>query len=230
MKRYSWVSVIIILVGLVASVGICCAQEQNITLTTFYPSALGRYKMMRLYPRDDINIGLRCDKQGDMFYHKTNKKVYVCNGDGGSWVGVGAGGLWSRSENNVYPNPALGIENVGINTRNPDSNYALDVHGKVKAKNMLIMRLPMNYNTWDCASTKNWCVKTIYFPGDQFTSNPIVVCTGTSGSYPASCSARITFRSDSPPTRTQAEIVLTTHDPNYSIPNNQTVSVIAFEP
>ena len=93
---------IIIFVGIILffGVGFCLAQEE-ITITTYYPSPYGVYKNLRLYPTDDIDPTGACSDKGVMYYDDSDNQLYVC--DGSAWqssmggVPSGAIMMWSGS-------------------------------------------------------------------------------------------------------------------------------------
>ncbi len=107
--------------------------QENIRITTYYPSPSGVYNMLRLNPTS-IQPQNPCARPGEMYYYTGlpptwPEGLYVCAG--GSWTlfaGVGGDALWTRTSPNLYPTN-LG-DRVGINTSSPGAQ--LDVVGNIR--------------------------------------------------------------------------------------------------
>ena len=92
-------------------------SQKTITITTYYPSPYGVYKVLRLYPTTDINPSSPCNREGEIFYYNTDDTLYYC--DGIDWIPVRGGGFWTQSGSNLYPNDTNW--RVGIGLTNPNN-------------------------------------------------------------------------------------------------------------
>lgn len=110
------------------------AQEQ-ITLTTYYPSPFGQYDRLRLAPRAPLpNADCNATSLGLMYYDRTPQgTLMVCQDDGaggGVWNPAGESGIWRRDAalEDVY------LQNindfVGIGTDAP--NEKLEITGNIR--------------------------------------------------------------------------------------------------
>ncbi|HOX54949.1 MAG TPA: hypothetical protein PLC32_05850 [Candidatus Omnitrophota bacterium] len=90
--------ILFIFFGFILSSSFCFAAE-TVTITTYYPAPYGVYQQLRLNATDSINPAAACTNKGEMFYHNTNNKLYVCNGS--IWVASGAS-YWSQSGSDIY--------------------------------------------------------------------------------------------------------------------------------
>ena len=59
------------------------ADAENLTIATYFPPPHGVYSTMRLTPNTNFTPGDACANIGELSYHQTENKVYVCNGN---WV------------------------------------------------------------------------------------------------------------------------------------------------
>jgi hypothetical protein len=66
------------------------AQEEKITISTYYPSPYGVYKTLRIFPSDDIDIGAPCQNDGEVIYDDSENRAYICSN--GAWTALGGGG------------------------------------------------------------------------------------------------------------------------------------------
>jgi hypothetical protein len=101
------------------------AQEERITLTTYYPAPFGVYQTMRLFPSNVCTPFVACPRPGEMCYRAADNRMYICGGSPAQWRIVT--NLWAISptdSNSIY---SLAPNNVGINTTQPMST--LDVRG-----------------------------------------------------------------------------------------------------
>jgi hypothetical protein len=64
------------------------AQEESITITTYYPSPYGVYNELRLYPHSPATTPCDSSATGTMYYNSTTNQILVCNGT--SWSAVGS--------------------------------------------------------------------------------------------------------------------------------------------
>jgi len=69
------------------------AQQDNITITTYYPSPYGVYKRLRLHPSGDCETNTPCQsiEEGELCYYSsgTDKTLNVCNGMTWQFVSTG---------------------------------------------------------------------------------------------------------------------------------------------
>ena len=54
------------------------AADENITITTFYPSPRGVYKEIRLYPQDSEPSACTSANDGSIYYNNVDNKIYNC--------------------------------------------------------------------------------------------------------------------------------------------------------
>lgn len=86
--------------------------QEIVTVTTYYPSPDGVYKVLRLMPRSDFGPLTNCNAAGQMFYHQTSNRVYFC--DGTNWILLGDD-IWSLDGNYLHAgDPAQKVVNDGI--------------------------------------------------------------------------------------------------------------------
>lgn len=98
------------------------AQEE-ITITTYYPSPYGVYRTLRLYPNTEtaFSVGNPCDKPGEMSYDADTNKVLLCDGSVNKWVEFSGSNYWTYD---TAPNPDVLYATdlnafVGIGTNSP---------------------------------------------------------------------------------------------------------------
>lgn len=103
---------IIVFAGMVLFLGmtLCFAQQESLTITTYYPSPHGVYGTLRLYPSADNPSTKVCSNNeiGEMYFHDGTVKeagIYYCNGS--AWVKQGGGefppGVILEFEGNTCP-------------------------------------------------------------------------------------------------------------------------------
>lgn len=115
----------ILALGLVLSLfSFCYAQEESLTITTYYPSPYGVYKTLRLYPGGSPAPNDNCleEDEGALVYYKnptdyTKNKVLVCKQTGPAiyqWQSSGLGelGEW-----------VSGPTSIGRSNSNPGAQY-----------------------------------------------------------------------------------------------------------
>jgi len=89
------------------------AQEETITITTYYPSPYGVYSTLRLVPREPPV----CDdnQKGLIYFDDNTDLLRVC---GGEEIGFRVvGGLWALEKSKLFPQDTGW--NVGIGTKDP---------------------------------------------------------------------------------------------------------------
>ena len=104
----------------------CSYAQERITISTYYPSPFGVYRVLRLFP--GASPGTPCE-EGSLYFHDGSggivKGLYVCvdNGAGGTRWEV-YGGFWQVATN---PNDIHNINtgNVGIGTTDPASKLQI---------------------------------------------------------------------------------------------------------
>lgn len=85
-----------VILFLLASVSIsfAAANEESITITTYYPSPYGVYKNLRLYPSTG-EPDCDANQRGLMYYNDTNNEMRVCRYNAVTssyeWQAVGGG-------------------------------------------------------------------------------------------------------------------------------------------
>ena len=106
----------------------CFSQSESITLTTYYPSPYGVYRILRLFPRSAPGA---CNA-GELYYDDglgvNTEGIYVCD-SANSWQSSAGGGLWTLVGTDLYPTPAIPAWDVGIGTVAPEAK--LHVEGRV---------------------------------------------------------------------------------------------------
>ncbi len=58
------------------------AEEDTLTISTYYPSPYGVYKTLRLYPNHTNAPASSCTRQGEMYFNDEDNKIYTCNKTG----------------------------------------------------------------------------------------------------------------------------------------------------
>lgn len=118
----------IIFVMLMVALSVCfpAFSQENITISTYYPSPFGVYETLRLFPTTQPGA-IPCE-EGTMYFDINTQQVMICaqNAAGNPvWQGVG---LWSRNGNNIF---LADINwNAGVGTLNPQAK--LDVNGGIR--------------------------------------------------------------------------------------------------
>lgn len=120
MPSRSAIIALLLVLGLISS---SYAQGESITISTYYPSPFGVYRVLRLFP-GGRPPGV-CER-GSLYYHDGSaglvEGLYVCVDDGaGSFRWEIYGGFWSAANVNDIHNTNLG--NVGIGTTNPNAGH-----------------------------------------------------------------------------------------------------------
>ena len=108
-------------------------NTETLTIATYYPSPVGVYRNLRLFPVAAAQApACNTNQEGTMYYNNDvgQNQLMVCReisvGTFG-WQAVGAS-FWTQAGNNLYANDTNW--NVGIGTTTPQEK--LDVVGKVK--------------------------------------------------------------------------------------------------
>jgi len=133
------IGIFVTMIGLLG-ITFCFAEEETITITTYYPSPFGVYKCLRLAPYS--NCGKNpgpcgdCDdnSEGTMCYNGDEGLLYICNDPGGWQI---ASGLWEK-ENVGDPDdftddaihPREGTWKVGIGTGTDEPQLNLEIKSK----------------------------------------------------------------------------------------------------
>ena len=133
MKRlgvFSRILFILFFIGFLCS--LVFAQDETLTITTYYPSPYGVYRNLRLHPSSATNGCSSANDEGTLYYdlggHTLNVCVYDDDADDDyEWRAIGGvqAGHWTQTDNNLYPNQIHW--NVGIGTNAPSG--ALEVDG-----------------------------------------------------------------------------------------------------
>jgi len=122
---------------------------------------------------------------------------------GGTWGSPTARALVLQGGSaNTYSNSLGAGTGVGIGTQ-PASGYALDVNGKLKAKNIYLYRFPNIYSPGSSGGV------TVWFPPGQFNTTPFITCSITSApgaGSPTSCGI-------SRASQNSCDLLFGTHDP-----------------
>lgn len=85
MRNLSLFLAVCLLLGEAAGVS---AQDETITITTYYPSPYGVYKNLRIYPNNEYTPDTPCSTEGEMFYSSLSHKLYICSGSLLKWRGA----------------------------------------------------------------------------------------------------------------------------------------------
>ncbi|HEC69240.1 MAG TPA: hypothetical protein ENI31_03015 [Candidatus Omnitrophica bacterium] len=109
-------------------VSFCLAQtEEELTVTTYYPSPFGVYRCLRLYPYDTCGeeggVCGECNStnSGTMCYNGKDGVLYICNGE--DWQI--ASDLWRLNAANktIYPRDL--VWKVGVGTDDPQRKFVV---------------------------------------------------------------------------------------------------------
>ncbi len=70
------------------------AEDDTLTISTYYPSPYGVFKNMRFYPNDANTPGAACTREGETYFDESESALYICSGTSSlTWrVAPGAGG------------------------------------------------------------------------------------------------------------------------------------------
>ena len=122
---------ILILIASVFACAMVFAQQEQLTITTYYPSPYGVYNVLRLFPNQNPP-GCSASSVGAMYYDNTNQTFVFCGANGTNVViGGNAGNQWNVSGSDIYyqkGNVGIGgVPNTGAST-----NYKLDVNGTAR--------------------------------------------------------------------------------------------------
>ncbi|MFA5008272.1 MAG: hypothetical protein WC546_03515 [Candidatus Omnitrophota bacterium] len=127
---------------LVFAAGALAQEQEEVVLSTFYPSPLGIYDSITLYPVTDIVASAECTEKGALIYNNNDSHIYVCSPSlttpsVDEWQTLG-GSLWTLLNRQFYPNDASW--RVGIGTLTPENK--LDISGeKILIKNTANARM-----------------------------------------------------------------------------------------
>lgn len=99
-------------------------SQEQLTITTYYPSPYGVYNELRLYPHSPVTTSCDSSQEGLMYYDSNTHNLYVCRYDGTTYAWESGGSYWAASGNDIY-NTNTG--NVGIGTGSP--GWLLHVNG-----------------------------------------------------------------------------------------------------
>ena len=68
-------------------------SQENLTITTYYPSPYGSYNELQLYPHNPNVTPCNAATTGTMYYDNstTPGQIKVCEGASGNWVNIGGG-------------------------------------------------------------------------------------------------------------------------------------------
>jgi hypothetical protein len=107
------------------------SQQENIIVTTYYPSPFGVYNELRLFPHSP---GSACTPAtaGTMYIDSTDGLLYICNGNTATWVNEASSILWTLNGTNLYP--TNNTWNVGIG-KVPSAGLKLDLDGSMSVPN-----------------------------------------------------------------------------------------------
>jgi hypothetical protein len=67
------------------------AADESISLTTYYPSPVGVYKQLRLYPQSAPPSACDDNNRGMMYYNAADNQPYICRGAALGWKSMGGG-------------------------------------------------------------------------------------------------------------------------------------------
>ena len=117
---------ILILVASVFACAVVFAQQEQLTITTYYPSPYGVYNVLRLYPNSGGSCAVK-DDVGKMWYNSTINEFVFCGANNTilSLGGNASGVYWAKSGNDIYNNNTGSVGISGV----PSGVYALEVNG-----------------------------------------------------------------------------------------------------
>lgn len=99
-QKITFLLLFVLALGVVTMV---LAQDESITITTYYPSPYGVYNTLRLYPNNEIVPNASCSNEGELHYDISEHTLYVCSGTPAQWrsamsVGYTKGGVYGFCE------------------------------------------------------------------------------------------------------------------------------------
>lgn len=164
---------IVVMFAAVCMNGTCYAQQRtdSITISTYYPSPYGVYKIMRLYPDASPNTGDNCvGSAGEMAYDETNNVPIFCNGliweaFGGSRLVVKSGTILPKTPGYDPCLPPNDISSWGFNPEKAYFNPAFS-SGVVPTVTLTVVE-PDNCGSTSCRITS---VTNTYFEFDCWVS------------------------------------------------------------
>ena len=87
-------------------------SQEQITITTYYPSPYGSYNELQLFPHNPAVTNCNtANAQGTLYYDSITRSVQVCTFDGTSyfWTAIGGGGAAPAPSTAIYINWQLNI-------------------------------------------------------------------------------------------------------------------------
>ncbi len=136
-------------------VPIVFAQEE-ITITTYYPSPYGSYNELQLYPHSSPTTPCNSSSKGTMYYDSDDNTMYVCNGTTWRSISVGVSFTYFCFTNSTYGTPVC-VDSGGTQGYCP-SGY--------------VQKLALG--AWG----------TCYYPGNEYFLPPGASCgSGCTGSF-----------------------------------------------
>lgn len=130
-------SLILLCILTISCAVLCFAEDETLTITTYYPSPYGVYRNLRLNPGNEPGASDGLDR-GVMYFDQDLDKIRYYNNSG--WVNLtdgGGGGVWTENSvaNSVYlVNPN---RRVGIGTNTP--SQALEVSGSIRTSEAIVV-------------------------------------------------------------------------------------------
>jgi len=148
------------------------AQEEKITITTYYPSPYGVYNEMQLFPHSTPVTTCDAEHEGTMYFDSDDHMLYVCGCPQGgvcSWNAAGGAGagFWAASGDDIY----------NTNTADVKITRNLKVLNDVTVGSNLFLG-GVHRNTWPLDITPKSC------PEGQFVS--ALTASGVSGALQCS--------------------------------------------
>ncbi|MGE5308471.1 MAG: tail fiber domain-containing protein [Deltaproteobacteria bacterium] len=140
--------------------------DENINITTYYPSPSGVYRQVRLYPQDNLPAACSGPYEGNMYYDNVSKKINFCGSTGSYSIIPSDGPRWVANGNNIN-NTNSGY--VGIGTGTPQAKLDIADTGTVGMRYIKSGARDSRIQIGDGVSAKRWSMAVGWATAGDFS-------------------------------------------------------------